>query len=226
MSIKQTAGGKSDINFASSAGGLVSALAGSGLESFWIGWPGGEVKSREDRSVVIDKLKALKSIPVFLSAEVCDLFYNGFCNDLLWPLFHYIPLPISAIKQHDKQFAAYQKANAEFAKVTADTHSAHSHTLAEATDEEHDDAPSGQAASVVAPGSAPPLCWIRAAPTARCCDRAALCNSAVRQCRCMVAAVLMRRAVLCCGCVLSRRIACVCVCVCVRWCWTSTRTAT
>ena len=122
MSIKQTAGGKSDINFASSAGGLVSALAGSGLESYWIGWPGGEVKSREDRSVVVDKLKALKSIPVFLNAEVCDLFYNGFCNDLLWPLFHYIPLPISAIKQHDKQFAAYQQANAEFAKVRAETH--------------------------------------------------------------------------------------------------------
>ena len=120
MSIKQNSSGKSDINFASSAGGLVSALAGSGLESFWIGWPGGEVKSRDDRATVIDKLKALKSIPVFLSAEVCDLFYNGFCNDLLWPLFHYIPLPISAIKQHDKQFAAYQKANAEFARVVLD----------------------------------------------------------------------------------------------------------
>ena len=100
----------------------MSALAGSGMESYWIGWPGGEVKSRDDRTVVVEKLKALKSIPVFLSAEVCDLFYNGFCNDLLWPLFHYIPLPISAIKQHDKQFAAYQKANAEFARVINATH--------------------------------------------------------------------------------------------------------
>jgi trehalose 6-phosphate synthase/phosphatase len=122
MSVKPAAGdsGKSDISFSSSTGGLVSALAGSGMESFWIGWPGGEVKSKEDRAVVVDKLKALGSIPVFLSSELCDLFYNGFCNDLLWPLFHYIPLPIDAIKAHDKQFRAYQKANAEFAKVVLD----------------------------------------------------------------------------------------------------------
>ena len=118
MSIKQPAGGgRAEISFSSSAGGLVSALAGTDMESFWIGWPGGEVKSKEDRGVVVDKLKALGSIPVFLAADVCDLFYNGFCNDLLWPLFHYIPLPLDAIKAHDKQFKAYQKANAEFAKV-------------------------------------------------------------------------------------------------------------
>ena len=118
MSIKQPAGGgRADISFSSSAGGLVSALAGTEMESFWIGWPGGEVKAKEDRVVVVDKLKALGSIPVFLAADVCDLFYNGFCNDLLWPLFHYVPLPLDAIKAHDKQFKAYQKANAEFAKV-------------------------------------------------------------------------------------------------------------
>ena len=126
MSIKQQTvgkggvGGKSDISFSSSAGGLVSALAGTDMESFWIGWPGGEVKGKEDRATVVEKLKDLGCVPVFLSTELCDLFYNGFCNDLLWPLFHYIPLPIDAIKAHDKQFQAYQKANAEFAKVVLD----------------------------------------------------------------------------------------------------------
>ena len=117
MSIKQRGDGPSDISFSTSAGGLVSALAGTDMESFWIGWPGGEVKGKDDRQTVVDKLRALGSIPVFLSNELSDLFYNGFCNDLLWPLFHYQPLPLSAIKQHDKQFVAYQKANADFAKV-------------------------------------------------------------------------------------------------------------
>jgi trehalose 6-phosphate synthase/phosphatase len=90
------------------------------MESLWIGWPGGEVKTTEDRAMVAEKLKALGSIPVFLSAELCDHFYNGFCNDLLWPLFHYIPLPIDAIIAHNKQFKAYQKANAAFAHVVLD----------------------------------------------------------------------------------------------------------
>lgn len=122
MSMTRKSNGPSDISFSASSGGLVSALAGTDLQSFWIGWPGGEVKSAEDRKTVITKLKPLNSIPVFLAADVCDLFYNGFCNDLLWPLFHYIPLPIEAIKAHDKQFKAYQRANAEFAKVVLDNY--------------------------------------------------------------------------------------------------------
>ena len=124
MTIKKSASGgdSSDISFSQSSGGLVSALAGTDMESVWIGWPGGEVKPGKDRKVVQEKLSKLKSLPVFLSSELCDLFYNGFCNDLLWPLFHYIPLPIDAIKAHDKQFKAYQKANAEFAKVVLENY--------------------------------------------------------------------------------------------------------
>src|SRR5689334_4587961 len=29
--------------------------------------------------------------PVFLPHHVRDKFYNGFCNDTIWPLFHYFP---------------------------------------------------------------------------------------------------------------------------------------
>ena len=32
-------------------------------------------------------------IPVFLPNEVAQPYYSGFCNNVLWPLFHYEPLP-------------------------------------------------------------------------------------------------------------------------------------
>jgi trehalose 6-phosphate synthase/phosphatase len=40
---------------------------------------------------------------------------SGFCNNLLWPLFHYIPLPVEAITTADEQFEAYKTANEAFA---------------------------------------------------------------------------------------------------------------
>ena len=29
-------------------------------------------------------------MPVFLTKEEARLHYAGFCNDVLWPLFHYV----------------------------------------------------------------------------------------------------------------------------------------
>ena len=34
--------------------------------------------------------------PVYLDQKTCDLHYNGFCNSVLWQLFHYVPLNIGA----------------------------------------------------------------------------------------------------------------------------------
>lgn len=47
-------------------------------------------------------------IPVFLPKKLNDLFYGGFCNDLIWPLFHYFPT-YSVIKT--EYFQAYKEAN-------------------------------------------------------------------------------------------------------------------
>jgi trehalose-6-phosphate synthase len=33
-------------------------------------------------------------IPVYLDQKTVDLHYNGFCNSVLWQLFHYVPLNI------------------------------------------------------------------------------------------------------------------------------------
>jgi trehalose-6-phosphate synthase len=42
---------------------------------------------------------------------------TGFCNALLWPLLHYIPLSVDCLQRADEQFAAYTTANIAFARV-------------------------------------------------------------------------------------------------------------
>src|SRR5664279_998732 len=50
-------------------------------------------------------------LPVHISKHLNELFYGGFCNDLVWPLFHYFP---SYSVFNDQFFKAYEEANAKF----------------------------------------------------------------------------------------------------------------
>ncbi len=60
-------------------------------------------------------------VPVFLDDDTVDQYYNGYCNNVLWPLFHYIGLPqedrLAATRSMDSQFNAYNHANQLFAEV-------------------------------------------------------------------------------------------------------------
>ena len=51
-------------------------------------------------------------VPVAIEAGLDKQFYGGFCNDLLWPLFHYFP---SRAVFHERYFDGYVAANALFA---------------------------------------------------------------------------------------------------------------
>jgi trehalose 6-phosphate synthase/phosphatase len=50
---------------------------------------------------------------------IIDLFYNGFCNNILWPLIHYIPPPIEidANDTYAEQYNAYYRANLSFVEA-------------------------------------------------------------------------------------------------------------
>ena len=50
-------------------------------------------------------------LPVTIDNDVNDLYYGGFCNDLIWPLFHYFPT--YAVFDND-YFKAYEEANLRF----------------------------------------------------------------------------------------------------------------
>ena len=60
-------------------------------------------------------------VPVYLDAKTVDLHYNGFCNSVLWQLFHYVPLnmdsKLSETRTLQFQWAAHQEANRKFAEV-------------------------------------------------------------------------------------------------------------
>ena len=74
-----------------SEGGLATGLGSvyKNGTNVWIGWPGIEVP--EDRqNEVRQKLATLNLIPVFLTAEEINLYYEGFSNEVLWPIFHYL----------------------------------------------------------------------------------------------------------------------------------------
>lgn len=72
-----------------STGGLVTALAAvrEKRKFTWLGWPGAHVEEA-DRKDVTRTLARHGTSPVFIPQEVVEGFYEGFSNDMLWPLFH------------------------------------------------------------------------------------------------------------------------------------------
>ncbi|KAL1299779.1 alpha,alpha-trehalose-phosphate synthase [UDP-forming] 1 isoform X1 [Arachis ipaensis] len=105
-----------------SAGGLVSALLGvKEFEARWIGWAGVNVPDEIGQKALTKALAEKRCIPVFLDEEIVHQYYNGYCNNILWPLFHYLGLPqedrLATTRSFQSQFTAYQKANQMFADV-------------------------------------------------------------------------------------------------------------
>ncbi|KAL6570557.1 threalose-6-phosphate phosphatase [Orobanche gracilis] len=106
-----------------SAGGLVSGLLGvKEFEARWIGWAGVYVPDEVGQKSLTKALAEKRCIPVFLDQDLVHLYYNGYCNNILWPLFHYLGLPhedrlATTRSIHQSQFAAYKKANQMFADV-------------------------------------------------------------------------------------------------------------
>ncbi|KAK6123948.1 hypothetical protein DH2020_042293 [Rehmannia glutinosa] len=105
-----------------SVGGLVSALLGiNEFEARWIGWAGVNVPDEIGQRSLTEALAEKRCIPVFLDEEIVHQYYNGYCNNILWPLFHYLGLPqedrLATTRSFQSQFAAYKEANQMFADV-------------------------------------------------------------------------------------------------------------
>nr|QTM07291.1 TPS3 [Paeonia ostii] len=105
-----------------SVGGLVTALLGvKEFEARWIGWAGVNVPDEIGQRALTKALAEKRCIPVFLDEEIVHQYYNGYCNNILWPLFHYLGLPqedrLATTRSFQSQFDAYKKANQMFADV-------------------------------------------------------------------------------------------------------------
>eukprot|EP00949_MAST-11_sp_MAST-11-sp1_P001275 g1275.t1 len=108
-----------------SSGGLVAALNGArnNLDFVWIGWPGEFIAEDKREEIRKDLLQEFNCIPVFLEKNVANRYYNGFCNDVLWPIFHYEPLPSFKMGNERKfevaLWEAYSSVNQKFAATIA-----------------------------------------------------------------------------------------------------------
>ncbi|KAK1368857.1 Alpha,alpha-trehalose-phosphate synthase (UDP-forming) [Heracleum sosnowskyi] len=105
-----------------SVGGLVSALLGiDKIEARWIGWAGVDVPDETGKRSLTNALAEKRCIPVFLDEETVHQYYNGYCNNILWPLFHYLGLPqenhLATTHSFQSQFDAYKRVNQMFADV-------------------------------------------------------------------------------------------------------------
>lgn len=100
--------------FSPSEGGLATGLGSvyhSG-ENIWIGWPGLEINDADTQLEVTEDLKKLKLFPVFLNQEEINEYYEGFSNEILWPIFHYYASTYADYKQSNWNF--YQQVNEKF----------------------------------------------------------------------------------------------------------------
>ena len=86
---------KGKVNFQQSAGGLATGISSfyKTYESIWIGWPGIDSDKIEKNKEEIRKrlISEFNCHPVFLPRRDFDNYYSGFCNNTIWPLFHYFP---------------------------------------------------------------------------------------------------------------------------------------
>lgn len=104
---------KNGIEYSSSEGGLATGLSAlfKRFDSLWVGWPGAVV-SDEDKQQVTYDLEEKKLAPVFLSEAEIANYYEGFCNETIWPLFHYFPTYSGFSPEY---FSTYQEVNQKFA---------------------------------------------------------------------------------------------------------------
>ncbi len=111
--------------YSRSSGGLSTAMASlKDDDMVWVGWCGmpSDDLSAKDKQAIRDEFAKYSSVPVFLTKAQISLFYEGYSNDTLWPLFHYFQ---SSSRYVDEYWTAYEEVNRLFAAAT--------HQVAQAT---------------------------------------------------------------------------------------------
>ena len=105
-----------------SSGGLATALD-QALEKtggLWIGWPGVSSEQLPEAGPALSAApdRRYRLIPVPVSSEEHELFYLGFSNEVLWPLFHDLQTRCVFAPEYE---AAYLAVNRRFAEIAART---------------------------------------------------------------------------------------------------------
>lgn len=91
--------------------GILGALKRTG--GMWFGW-GGELEDAAPGPAELSVRDRVTYATISLNRELFNLYYNGFANDALWPLFHYMP---SKFRFRPQEWGAYERVNRQFAQA-------------------------------------------------------------------------------------------------------------
>jgi trehalose 6-phosphate synthase/phosphatase len=107
-----------------SSGGLVSAITGyfqkAGTEVFAEAyWAGVPACTEKVWNMAVEGMieTPYRFLPVFVNWKKYELYYNGFSNSVLWPLFHYFP---SFVDYNSSYYEAWLEVNGIFAEKLTD----------------------------------------------------------------------------------------------------------
>ena len=104
--------------FDPSAGGLASGMEGftKTTKCLWYGWVGLDIPDKDRADLTKRLWSEYEAIPVYVSEKLSEGHYNGFSNEILWPLFHYHPDDVCF---EDSAWNDYKEVNRIFAKALA-----------------------------------------------------------------------------------------------------------
>ncbi|KAL7590344.1 probable alpha,alpha-trehalose-phosphate synthase [UDP-forming] 11 [Lactuca sativa] len=90
---------------------------GPDVECVYVGSLPADIDPSEQEEVAQTLLDKFRCVPTFLSLEIQNKFYHGFCKHYLWPLFHYmLPVTLTHGVRFDRvAWQAYVSANKVFA---------------------------------------------------------------------------------------------------------------
>ena len=93
--------------------GILSALKRTG--GLWFGW-GGETVEQDPGEPDIHIRDGVTYATIDLKQDEFELYYNGYSNEVLWPLFHYF---LRSVRYAAEQREAYENVNRTFAQKLA-----------------------------------------------------------------------------------------------------------
>ena len=117
LSTSVTVASDGSFEFKRSVGGLATGLSSlSGSEMVWVGWSGltsDELTEAQQTAVNRTLRDEYSSVGVDLNSDEIESFYFGFCNKVIWPLFHYF----LTYAEHDVSlWDSYVSVNSKFAE--------------------------------------------------------------------------------------------------------------
>ncbi|KQQ69026.1 alpha,alpha-trehalose-phosphate synthase (UDP-forming) [Microbacterium sp. Leaf320] len=113
LPVDRVVGPDGEEEWRTSPGGLVAALEPMmrSARGAWVGWPG-----QPDVELEPFEINGIDLVPVPLSADEVEDYYEGFANDTIWPLYHDV---IAPPQYHREWWEAYVKVNRRFAEAAA-----------------------------------------------------------------------------------------------------------